>query len=100
MGWLTNLGIKTSQNGKVFASGTLTPEDEDVEVTTGLSTVDHCGVSLAAPPTINHTISIADPGTAAGDLQIRSFRPTSNSNPTPIVSTTEVAVTWWAIGDR
>jgi hypothetical protein len=100
MSILQNLGVRTAQNGKSFASGTVTPADEDVQVTTGLATVDHCGVSLMAAPSVLHTISVALAGTLDGDIQILSYRPTSSSNPTPIASTTEVAVTWWAIGDR
>ena len=94
-----SLGVHPGQNGKAFASGTLVPASEDVEVTTGLKSIDHCGVSLAAAPTLLHTSSIASPGTVAGDIQIESFRPTDSTLTTPIVSTTEVAVTWWAVGD-
>jgi hypothetical protein len=94
MSILQNLGVVTAQNGKSFASGTLVPADEDVQVTTGLATVDHCGVSLAGIPASTHEISQALPGTLDGDIQILSYE----SDYT--VSTTEVAVTWWAVGDR
>jgi hypothetical protein len=94
MSILQNLGVVTAQNGKSFASGTLTPADEDVQVTTGLATVDHCGVSLAGIPANTHLYSQALPGTAAGDIQILSYENDFT------VSTTEVAVTWWAVGNR
>lgn len=95
-----SLAVTSAQNGKVFASGTLTPVDEDVDVISGLSVVDHCGVSLAGAPTITHSISIARPSATLGNVRIQSYRPTSAANPTPIVSTVEGSVTWWAIGDR
>ena len=95
-----SLAVVPGQNGKAFASGTLVPGGDDVEVTTGLGVIDHCGVSLAAPPVITHTSSIADPGTAAGDIQIRSYKPTDTTLTTPVAATTPwVAVTWWAVGD-
>ncbi len=92
------LALAGANNGLRWASGTLTPDDEDVDVATDLPTVLFCGVSLAAPPTINHLFSQAAPSATAGKVNIKSYRPTSNSNATPIVSTTEVAVTWWAVG--
>jgi hypothetical protein len=101
MSILQNLGVRTAQNGKSFASGVLAADSgHDVEVTTGLATVDHCGASLAAAPTILHTIAAATTGTLAGDINVLGFRPTTADDTTPIASTTEVAVTWWAIGDR
>jgi hypothetical protein len=94
-----SLAIIAAQNGKRFASGTLDADSgHDVDVVTGLATVDHGGVSLAGTPTILHNQSSADPSSTAGSLNILGFRPTSSSNPTPIASTTEVEVTWWAIG--
>jgi hypothetical protein len=93
-----SLAVVAALNGKIFVCGTLTPADEDVEVVTGLSIVDFCGVSLAEAPTVLHNQSSAAPGSTAGTVNVLSFRPTSSSNPTPIVSTTEVAVTWWAVG--
>jgi hypothetical protein len=96
-----NLGVVTGQNGKSFASGTLTPGDEDVQVTTGLATVDHCGVSLAGVPAYNdHMFSVALPGTLDGDIQILSYEATATDNVTPTASTSNKAVTWWAVGDR
>ena len=88
------LAIVDSQHGKVFASGTLVPADEDVDVVSGLGTVDHCGVSLADVPAATHSISIANPSATAGNVRIRSFESDFT------ISTTEVAVTWWAVGDR
>jgi hypothetical protein len=98
MSLFQSLAVTAAQNGKRFASGTLTPADEDVDVITGLAVVDHGGVSLAAVPTILHNQSSALPSSTAGSLNILSYRPTDNTDPTPIASTTEVAVTWWAVG--
>jgi hypothetical protein len=94
MSILQNLGVVTAQNGKSFASGTLVPADEDVQVTTGLATVDHCGVSLAAIPAATHNVSTAAPGTLDGDIQILSYEPDHTA------AQTLVAVSWWAVGDR
>ncbi len=81
--------------GKAFASGTLTPADEDVDVVSGLDVVDHCGVSLAGVPAATHAFSIATPSaTTPGSVRIRSYEDDYT------VSTTEVAVTWWAVGDE
>ena len=88
-----SLGVAKPQAGKGFASGTLTPADEDVEVVTGLSTVDHCGVSLAGVPANGHLYSRAVPGATAGNVRIYSYENDFT------VSTTEVAVTWWAVGN-
>jgi hypothetical protein len=88
-----NLGIVSGQNGKRFASGTLTPASPDVQVTTGLKLVDHCGVTLVGVPAASHNQSIAEPGTVDGDIRIQSYEPDHTD------STTEVAVTWWAMGD-
>jgi hypothetical protein len=94
------LGVSRLQQGKRFASGTLTPEDADVDVVTGLAVVDHCGVSLAGVPTYNgHMWSQAAPASTAGSIRIRSYEATATDNVTPTASTSEVAVTWWAIGD-
>jgi hypothetical protein len=51
-------------------------------------------VSLAGIPANTHLYSQALPGTADGDIQILSYENDFT------VSTTEVAVTWWAVGDR
>jgi len=100
MSIVQNLGVTNLQNGKRFASGTLTPASEDEDVVTGLDVVDHCGVSLAGIPTFNgHMWSTATPAAAVGQVRIRSYEATSTANVTPVVSTAEVAVTWWAIGD-
>ncbi len=93
-----SMGLLSTQQGFVFATGDVTPADEDVTVTTGLSTVSFCGVSLREPPTINHTISICNADAVAGDIRIRSFKPTAAGDTTPVSSTTEVKVTWWAVG--
>lgn len=89
-----SLAVTALQNGKAYASGTLVPADEDVDVVSGLGTVDHCGVSLADVPAATHSISIANPSATAGNVRIRSFESDFT------ISTTEVAVTWWAVGDQ
>lgn len=94
MGSITNLLVIASANGKCFASGTLTPASQDVDVITGLSAVDHCGVSLEGAPVSGHAFSSAVPGSTDGEINILSFELDVT------VSTAEVAVTWWAIGDR
>jgi hypothetical protein len=99
MSLFQSLAVRKAQNGKRFASGTLTPADEDVDVVTGLATVDHGGVALAAVPTLSHTYSAATPSSTAGSLNILSFGSAASDDATPAVSGTEVAVTWWAVGE-
>ncbi len=98
MSLFQSLAVTAALQGKRCAFGQVTPADEDVEVATGIPIVEGGIVCLAAAPTINHTQSSAKAGSTAGTLNILSFRPTSNSNPTPIVSTTEVLVAWFAWG--
>lgn len=93
MGILQNLGIVLAQNGKSWASGTLVPADEDVDVVSGLSIVDHCGASMAATPSATHSEVEAIPGSAAGTVRILSWEPDHT------VAVTPVAITWWAVGD-
>lgn len=93
--------IAAAQRGKVFVSGTLVPASGSVNVATGLSAIDHAEVSLAAPPTINHSMSHAMPtGGSPGEVRIQSWKPTDATNASLIPSTVEVAVSWFAIGDR
>jgi len=93
-----SLGVSAAQNGKRFASGTLVPSGADVSIASGLATVEHCGVSIANVPGLGHFISIATPGTAAGTVRIRSYKPTGAGDVTPIAITSAVAVSWWAVG--
>jgi hypothetical protein len=94
-----SVAARASQSGKVFASGKLIPADEDVDVVTGLTAVEHCFVSLVAQPAATHTISVASPSSTAGSIQIRSYKPTSGSDPTPTAATgTMKSVAWWAVG--
>lgn len=95
-----NLGVVLGQNGKRFATGTVTPASADIQVVTGLANVDEAGVSFAAVPTITHTISVAEAGTNAADIRIRSFKPTDTTLTTPVAATTPWSLLqWWAIGD-
>lgn len=92
------MGLANGHNGKRWASGTLTPGSADVEVETGLRTVEDCFVSMAAPPTANHLFSTGDEGVAPSNIRIRSYKPTSAADTTPVAATVLVAVTWIAIG--
>ena len=95
-----SLAVVPGQNGKAFASGTVTPASADVEVTTGLGSVDHCGVSLFTAPIITHTFAVAQKGTVAGDIRIRSYKPTDTTLTTLVAATgTLRTVAWWAVGD-
>jgi len=99
MSLFQSLAVVKGQNGKAFASGTLVPADEDVQVVTGLGVVEHCGGSMAGVPTLaGHMYSSFLPGTADGDIQILSYKPTAADNAAPAASSTEVAVAWWAVG--
>lgn len=89
-----SVAVIDRQKGKVFVSDTLVPADEDVDVVSGLSVVDHCGVSLADVPAATHSTSIAEPSATAGNVRIRSYEPDHT------IAVTPVAVTWWAMGDR
>ena len=95
-----NLGVVLGQNGKRYATGTVTPGADDIEVVTGLAKVDEAGVSFAGVPTLTHTISVAEPGTNDADIRIRSFKPTDVTLTTPVAATTPWSkLQWWAIGD-
>jgi len=93
-----SLAVIAEQNGIRFACGTFIPDTEDEDVVTGLSTVLYGGVSLRGTPTLLHTQSSAVPSSTEGNLQILSFAPAADDDATPGVSTTEVAVNWWAVG--
>ena len=94
------MALAAANNGDRWASGTLTPADEDVDVVTGLGTVRRVFVSMAETPTIDHLFSTGQPSTTSGNARIRSWRPTDNTNPTPLNdgSVVPVAVAWFAIG--
>ncbi len=98
MSLFQSLALASTLQGKRCAFGQVTPADEDVDVVTGLRTVEGGVVCLAAAPTINHNQSSCLASSTAGNLRILSYRPTSSSNPTPIASTTEVLVAWFAWG--
>jgi hypothetical protein len=96
-----SLGAAGDSAGKRWVSGTETPAGATHDVASGLGVVEQCGVSLAAAPTIDHSMSQAAPKSSnTSFIRIRSYKPTSNSNPTPTTITTgeAEAVTWWAIG--
>ena len=89
-----SLAVTPAQNGKVFKTGSLTPGSADVEVVTGLSAIDHCGVSLGAVPSSTHSISICGAHSNAGSIRIRSYEADHT------IAVTPVTVNWWALGDR
>ena len=94
------IGVVGDQKGKTVAFGMHTPTTADEEIVTGLSVVDHCGVSLAGSAAITHTVSIAEPASTAGVIRLRNYKPTATTNPTPIASSSiERGVGWWAVGD-
>ena len=95
-----SLAVTPALNGKRFASGTLTPADEDVDVVTGLRTVEYGGVAFVGAPTINHTQSHAEPSATEGSLNILCYRATGAADCTPLNdgSVVPVEVSWWAVG--
>lgn len=90
--------------GYKIARGTVTPTSASHTVVTGLATVVAAIVSLKGAPTLTHMITAADIGNqsgapAAGSILIKSYKPTSAADGTPVASTTPWgAVDWIAIG--
>lgn len=87
-----------------IARGTVTPTSASHTVVTGLDTVVACVVSLKGAPTLTHTLVAGDVGNqsgapAAGSIIIKSYKPTSSSDTTPVAATTPWSeVDWIAIG--
>jgi hypothetical protein len=99
----TNL-VSAVAAGYKIARGTVTPTSGSHTVVTGLTTVVAVVASLRGAPTITHTIVAGDVGNqsgapAAGSVLIKSYKPTSTTDTTPIAATTPwSAVDWIAIG--
>lgn len=81
---------------------TITAASQDI--TTGLSKVYSCVVSMVGDPSMNHSFSTAtvgDQSTAptAGKIRIKSWKPTAANDCTPIAAATTFAnVAWVAYG--
>lgn len=90
--------------GYKIARGTLTPTAASQTVVTGLTTVVAVVASLKGAPTLTHNLVAADIGNqsgapAAGSILIKSYKPTSSTDVTPVAATTPwSAVDWIAIG--
>lgn len=90
--------------GYKIARGTVTPTSASHTVATGLTTVVAAVASLKGSPTLTHLWVGADIGNqsgapAAGSILIKSWKPTSSSDVTPVAATTPWgAVDWIAIG--
>lgn len=94
MSLFQSLAAHTSQQGKTIIFGSLVPASESVTVVTGLSVVDFCGVGVSGVPATTHSTSEAAKHATAGSITITSWEADGT------VSTTEVEVTWWAVGDK
>jgi len=97
-----SMGVVGALVGKAFVCGTRTT-GVVTNFATGLSSVDFCGVSLAAVPTIDHSFAtISTLGSTEGTVRVSNWKPTGTTNPTPtaITGPDAVAITWWAVGDR
>jgi len=100
---VTNATIGVAAGYKI-ARGTHTPTTGSDTVVTGLSTVVAAVASLKGAPTLTHMLVAADIGNqagapAAGSIYIKSYKPTTSTDVTPIAATTPWgAVDWIAIG--
>jgi hypothetical protein len=87
-----------------FARGTRTTVAASDDIDTGLAIVLGAGACLESDPVLTCDRGQAFIGDqagapAAGHILIKTFMPTSVSNPTPIPATTFTKkVNWWAIG--
>lgn len=90
--------------GYKIARGTHTPTTGSDTVVTGLTTVVAAVASLKDAPSLTHMFVAADIGDqagspAAGSILIKSYKPTSSTDVTPIAATTPWGdVDWIAIG--
>jgi hypothetical protein len=84
-----------AQHGKALVTGTLTPADEDVDVVTGLSVVDDCGVSMQGVPAATHAYTSCKKSSTAGSINILCYESDFTFD-----GVTPVAVSWWAVGDK
>ena len=102
MSLFSGMNAARSMRDKVFVAGRVVPAAADEEVVTGLDVVDYGGCALRQVAIATHDRSVASPGTTAGTLRIRSYKPTAEgpvADVTPIASTAnEQDVNWWAVG--
>lgn len=91
-------------SGYKIARGTITPTSGSHTVVTGLDTVVAAVASLKGAPTLTCLVVAADIGDqdgapAAGSILIKTYKPTSSSDVTPVAATTPwSAVDWIAVG--
>lgn len=90
--------------GYKIARGKVTPTAADEDVVTGLDTVVAVVASLSGAPTLTHMFVSADVGDqagtpAAGSFTLRSRKPTSAADVTPVNASSPFGeVEWIAIG--
>lgn len=90
--------------GYKIARGVATITADSQDVVTGLTTVVSVNATLAGDPVATHSQCSASIGDqngapAAGSIRIKSWKPTSTSNPILVAATTPwVTVNWVAIG--
>ena len=90
--------------GYKIARGTATIGTASDTVVTGLTTVVGAVVSMVGDPSLTHMFSSVTPGDqagspAAGSIIIKSWKPTSNLDVTPLAASSPFAnVSWIAIG--
>ena len=99
-----NLLVAGTTGGMKIAHGVAAVGAASVDVPTGLTTVTNVIVSMVGDPSLTHMYSTGTIGNqtgqpAAGSIRIKSFKPTSNIDGTPIDATSTFAnVAWIAIG--
>lgn len=98
------IGVNLTAADIQFARGQRTTVAASDDVDTGLTTVLAAGAGLESDPVLTCDRAQAVIGDqagapAAGHILIKTFMPTSVSNPTPIAATAfSKKVNWWAIG--
>jgi hypothetical protein len=98
------IGVNLNAADIQIARGQVTTVTASDDINTGLTQVLSAGACLEDVPVLTcdrAQAAIGDQaGTpAAGHILIKTFMPTSVSNPTPIAATTfSKKVNWWAIG--
>lgn len=90
--------------GKKIAFGTKTIGAASEDVVTGLTTVEHCFVSMVGDPSATHCMSTCTPGNqtdapVAGSIRIKSWKFTAaNDNALIAADSVFANVAWFAIG--
>lgn len=99
-----NLLIAALAAGKKLAFGTATIDAASKDIVTGLSTVEYAVVAMVGDPSLTHMDSSVTVGNqtdapVAGSIRIKSWKPTSSSNVTPIAASSPFGnVAWFAVG--